>query len=107
MATVSPQQILENRAAAPPSPSPYEPPVPLSLPPLKKRDLNAETHEERLKMDLAILKGQIHSDLVVTMDKRRLLTTLRDKEREKYLEELAVEEAGLWKKLQAVELLLA
>jgi hypothetical protein len=81
-------------------------PVPLSLPKPTPRDLLNETAEERLKMDLAILRGQIHSDLVVTMDKRRMLTCLSDEDRAEYLAKITTEERELWKKLDAIDVLI-
>ena len=88
--------------------SPYtdDGPVPLSLPKPTPRDLLNETDDQRLKMDLAILRGKLHSDLVVTMDKRRMATCMPDAERTAYLANLRDEKDELWRKVNAIDVLL-
>jgi hypothetical protein len=81
-------------------------PVPLSLPKPTPRDLLNETDEQRLKMDLAILRGKIHSDLIITMDKRRMQTCMPEEERAEYLAKIDTEEHALWKKLNAIDVLM-
>jgi hypothetical protein len=82
-------------------------PVPLSLPKPTPRDITNETLEERLKMDLSLLRADIHRDLIITMDKARNLICLPEAERAEYMANLRTEEDKLWRKLDAIELLLA
>jgi hypothetical protein len=80
--------------------------VPTSLPAPRHRDIMNETQKERLKGDLAELRGRIQGDLVRTIDKRRLGVYYDEPERSEYLYDVDEEERMLWVKLDAVELLL-
>lgn len=79
--------------------------VPTSLPAPRHRDMMNETKEERFKNDLAELRARIQDDLVLTMDKKRHAFD-DDAERTDFIRKLAAEEAKLWAKLDAVNLLL-
>lgn len=81
-------------------------PVPLSLPKPTPRDITNETFEERLRMDLSLLRADIHRDLIITMDKARNLTCMPKSERAEYIANLRDEEDKLWRKLDAIDLLL-
>lgn len=90
----------------PPRPSPVLTAIPTSLPPPKPRDLLNEAFETRYKTDLAILRGELQRELVVTMDKRRMLTSLSKDERTVYLKTIDEEEQALWRKMDALDILL-
>jgi hypothetical protein len=87
-------------------PPPIDTSSPLSLPTPRVRDIMTETPKERLKADLATLRGEIQHKLILVMDSRRRAVALEGEEREAYLEELQMKENALWAKLAAAELLL-
>jgi hypothetical protein len=89
-----------------PRPSPVLTGIPTSLPPPRPRDLHTESFETRYKTDLAILRGEIQRELVVTMDKRRMLTSLSKEERTVYLKTIDEQEQALWRKMDALDILL-
>ncbi len=81
--------------------------VPMSLPAPRARDIMNESPQERLRADLAILKGQLQSELVVVMDRRRNAVCYDNPdEAAAFLAGVREQEAALWKKLDAVDLLL-
>jgi hypothetical protein len=80
--------------------------TPLTLPAPRHRDIMNEVPKERLKKDLSDLRGQIQSDLVRVMDKRRRGVYLDEPERSEYLHKVDEQENTLWLKLDAVEILL-
>jgi len=80
--------------------------TPLSLPAPRHRDMMNESPAERLKKDLSELRGNIQSDLIRAMDKRRRGVYFDEPERSEYLHKLDEQENKLWLKLDAVELLL-
>jgi hypothetical protein len=80
--------------------------LPMSLPAPRARDLLSETPKERLKADLATLRGEIQTKLVLVMDSRRRAVALEGDERDDFLEEVQKKENVLWAKLAAVDLLL-
>jgi hypothetical protein len=80
--------------------------TPLSLPAPRNRDRMNEAPAECLKMDLSELRGQIQSELVRTMDKRRRGVYFEEPERSNYLHKVDEQENKLWAKLDAVEILL-
>ena len=80
--------------------------VPRSLPAPRHRDVMNESPAERLKNDLAELRGQIQSKILRTMDKRRRGVYLDEPERSEYLQKVYEEENALLMKLEAVNLLL-
>lgn len=81
--------------------------VPMSLPAPRHRDVMNESHSERIRGDLAELKGQLQSELVVTMDRRRNAVCYDDgDEKAAFLAQVAKDEAAIWAKLDAVTLLL-
>ena len=81
--------------------------IPTSLPAPRHRDLLNETPEERLKMDLAILRGKLQSDLVTVMDSRRALL-YNDGPDDRIVVECQIDakENALCAKIQAIDLLL-
>lgn len=81
--------------------------VPTSLPAPTARDIMNESPEQRLKTDLAVLKGQLQSELVVVMDSRRRAAFFEDPdEGAAFLSNVREQEAKLWKKLDAIDFLL-
>jgi hypothetical protein len=80
--------------------------VPMSLAAPRARDFANETAEERLKMDLATHKGELQSELITVMDRRRNAIFYDGAEREKFLASIDTDEQALWKKLDAITLLL-
>jgi hypothetical protein len=80
--------------------------LPMSLPAPRARDIQNETPKERLKADLATLRGDIQSKLILVMDSRRRAVSLPEDERDDFLEEVHAKENILWAKLDAVDLLL-
>lgn len=80
--------------------------TPLTLPAPRHRDIMNEVPAERLKKDLSDLRGQIQSDLIRVMDKRRRGVYFDEPERSEYLHKVDEQENTLWTKLEAVELLL-
>jgi hypothetical protein len=65
-----------------------------------------ETREQRMKNDLAEMKAEIQGELVVVMDSRRSAPFYETPERSAFLEAVNAKEAALWKKLDAINLLL-
>ena len=81
--------------------------VPMSLPAPRARDILNESPDERLKMDLAILKGKLQSDLVVVMDRRRNAVCYDNAiDRSIFLASIGIEEEAIANKLAAIDLLL-
>ena len=80
----------------------FPPPIQTSLP----RDVLNEMPNERLKNDLAELRGNIQRELVRVMDKKRSAAYRDEPQRSEFLHCVNEEEGTLWKKLDAVELLL-
>ena len=81
--------------------------IPTSLPAPRARDIMNESPQERLRADLAILRGQVHSELVVVMDSRRhAITYDNPDEAAAFLASVREQETVLWKKLDAIDLLL-
>jgi hypothetical protein len=81
--------------------------VPSSLPAPRARDIMNESPAERLKMDLATLRGRIQSELVVVMDSRRRAVFFDNPEEgAAFLSKVREQETKLWKKLEAIDLLL-
>jgi hypothetical protein len=66
-----------------------------------------ETRDQRIKGDLAELRGQLQSDLVVVMDSRRTLAYADTPSDRLVAEaEISTKEKALWAKLDAIDLLL-
>jgi hypothetical protein len=81
--------------------------VPMSLPAPRARDIMNESPDERLKGDLAVLQGKLQGDLVVVMDRRRNAVCYDDAaEKAAFLAQVDKDEAALWRKLDAVKVLL-
>ncbi len=80
--------------------------IPTSLPAPRHRDVMNETFDERMKNDLAILKGNLQSDLVVVMDSKR--GVFPDTEgRDAILTDIHRKEIALMKKIDAIKVLLS
>lgn len=81
--------------------------IPTSLPAPRARDIMNESSDERLRMDLAILRGKLQSDLVVVMDRRRNAICYDNPiDRSIFLAGIGVEEEAITNKLAAIDLLL-
>ena len=81
--------------------------IPMSLPAPRARDIMNESPDERLRGDLAVLRGKLQSDLVVVMDSRRhAITYDNPDEAAAFLSTVRDQETVLWKKLDAIDLLL-
>lgn len=78
-------------------------PPPLNLSKVKRDD---KALEERCKTDLGELRGKLQSELITVMDKRRRMTCLTSEDRTNYLNELSQQETALWRKLDAIDVLL-
>jgi hypothetical protein len=61
---------------------------------------------ERLKKDLSELRGNLQSELVRVMDKKRIAAFSDELHRSEFFHYVDEEEHKIWKKLEAVELLL-
>jgi hypothetical protein len=83
-------------------PHPRPPPIYISL----RRDVLNEMPNERLKRDLAELRGNLQSELVRVMDKKRIAAFSEESHRSEFFHYVDEEEHKIWKKLEAVELLL-
>jgi hypothetical protein len=81
--------------------------VPSSLLAPRHRDLLNETKQQRLKGDLAILRGELQSELVTVMDSRRSLAYHEDPYDRIVVEcQIGAKENALSAKIQAIDLLL-
>ena len=81
--------------------------VPTSLPAPRARDIMNESPAERLRGDLAILRGQVQSDLVVAMDRARHAVCYDDDDaRSAFMASVRADERALHDKLAAIDLLL-
>lgn len=81
--------------------------IPTSLPAPRARDILNESPDERIRGDLGILRGKLQSKLVLTMDRARQAVCYDDPtERDAFLATVRADEQALWRKLDAVDLLL-
>ena len=81
--------------------------IPTSLPAPRVRDIMNETPDERLRSDLANLRGELRSELVVTMDRRRILACIEDDmERTILADSIDTDELALQRKIAAIDILL-
>ena len=83
---------------------PYPRPPPIYIP--LRRDVLNEMPNERLKKDLSELRGNLQSELVRVMDKKRIAAFSDELHRSEFFHYVDEEEHKIWKKLEAVELLL-
>ncbi len=81
--------------------------VPMSLPAPRARDIMNESPAERLRGDLAILRGQVQGDLIVAMDRARHAASYDDDDaRSAFMASVRADERILQDKLAAIDLLL-
>ncbi len=81
--------------------------IPTSLPAPRARDILNETPDERLRADLSVLRGKLQRKLIVAMDRARQAVCYDDPtERATFLATVREDEQALWRKLDAVELLM-
>jgi len=81
--------------------------IPTSLPAPRARDILNETPDERLRADLSVLRGRLQRKLIVAMDRARHAVCYDDPtERATFLATVREDEQALWRKLDAVELLI-
>lgn len=81
--------------------------IPTSLPAPRARDILNESPDERLRADLGILRGKLQTKLVLAMDRARQAVCYDDaEERATFLATVRADEQALWRKLDAVDLLL-
>ncbi len=82
--------------------------VPTSLPPPIPRDIANESLEERIRNDLNILRGQLQSDLITTMDSRRRLAFYEPLSNRWHLESSNIDimESALLAKIEAIDRLI-
>lgn len=80
--------------------------IPMSIPAPRVRDIMNETPEERLRNDLLKLRGSLQSNLVVTMDSRRHLACMNAEDAVAFAAEIDADEANLWAKIHAINILL-
>jgi hypothetical protein len=81
--------------------------IPTSLPAPRHRDVMHESPTDRLKSDLAELRGRLNAELVPTMDKRRMAACMEDADVPAFLAEIDAAETALWFKIKAIDTLLA
>lgn len=81
--------------------------IPTSLPAPRARDILNETPNERLRADLGTLRGKLQSKLIVAMDRARQAVSYDDPtERATFLATVREDEQALWRKIDAIDLLL-
>jgi hypothetical protein len=81
--------------------------IPTSLPAPRHRDVMNETPDERLKNDLAMLRSKYQSDLVRVMDSKRVPILIDGAGRDELLARIRADEDAIWKKIDAINLLLS
>lgn len=81
--------------------------IPTSLPAPRRRDIMNETNDERIKNDLAMLRSKYQNDLVRMMDSKRIPLLLDGTGRDELLARIRADEDAIWKKIDAINLLLS